>query len=36
MDSTRDGPGGWPSNPQDPRSYGYSASPPNYNGDVRP
>jgi hypothetical protein len=35
MDSTRDGPGGWPAYPQEPRSYGYSAAPPNYDGNVR-
>jgi hypothetical protein len=35
MDSTRDGPGGWPTYPQEPRSYGYAAGAPNYNGDAR-
>ena len=35
MDSTRDSPGGWPAYPQEPRSYGYSAAPPNYDGNVR-
>jgi hypothetical protein len=35
MDSTRDGPGGWPTYPQGSGSYGPSAVPPNYDGNTR-
>ena len=35
MDSTRDGPGGWPTYPQESGSYGPSAGPPNYDGNAR-
>ncbi len=35
MDSTRDGPGGWPAYPQESGSYGASAGPPNYDGNAR-
>jgi hypothetical protein len=35
MDSTRDGPGGWPPYPQESGSYGASAGPPNYDGNAR-
>jgi hypothetical protein len=35
MDSTRDGPGGWPTYPQGAGSYGPSAGPPNYDGNAR-
>jgi hypothetical protein len=34
MDSTRDGPGGWPTYPQESGSYGGSAG-PNYDGNAR-
>ena len=35
MDSTRDGPGGWPTYPENSGSYGSSASSPNYDGNAR-
>ena len=35
MDSTRDGPGGWPTYPQASGSYGASAGPPSYDGNAR-
>ena len=35
MDSTRDGPGGWPTYPQQSGSYGSSAGAPNYDGNAR-
>ena len=35
MDSTRDGPGGWPTYPQGSGSYGPSTVPPNYDGNAR-